>query len=69
VGIIVNRFHFQHRIKDHFVVKVGGADRRKERLVGKVIVEHFSWEGGQGTRCVMKRDSVSFLNATGIATF
>lgn len=54
----MQRPKWKHKYRDENTVKIGGHDRRKEALIGKVIVEPFSWEGGDGTRCVMKRDQV-----------
>ena len=47
---------------DVYKLRVGGQDLRRERFKGWVEVEKFTWNGGDGSFCLMRKDEVhSFL--------
>lgn len=59
---VVIRFELKYKVKpDNLLIKIGGYDRRKEKFIGVINVEYFAWEGGEGSRCVMNRTTVSSI--------
>lgn len=62
VTAVLTRFALKYKVKpDSFQMKVGGYDRRKEKFIGSIQMEYFAWEDGEGSRCVMNRQTVSTL--------
>lgn len=62
VTAVLIRFNLKYKVKSESLqIKVGGYDRRKEKFIGSIQMEHFAWEGGEGSRCVMNRQTVSIL--------
>jgi serine/threonine-protein kinase Chk1 len=62
VTAVLIRFDLKYKVKSESLqIKVGGYDRRKEKFIGSIQMEHFAWEGGEGSRCVMNRQTVSIL--------
>jgi serine/threonine-protein kinase Chk1 len=60
VTAVLIRFDLKYKVKpESLQIKVGGYDRRKEKFIGSIQMEHFAWEGGEGSRCVMNRQTVS----------
>lgn len=60
VTAVLIRFDLKYKVKSESLqIKVGGYDRRKEKFIGSIQMEHFAWEGGEGSRCVMNRQTVS----------
>jgi len=58
VTAVLIRFDLKYKVKSESLqIKVGGYDRRKEKFVGSIQMEHFAWEGGEGSRCVMNRQT------------
>jgi len=43
---------------ENYKLRIGGKDARKEKFKGWVEVENFTWNGVQGSLCLMKKDEV-----------
>jgi len=41
-----------------YKLRIGGKDARKEKFKGRVEVEKFTWNGVQGSFCLVKKDEV-----------